>query len=142
MYRNSSLYPHNPSKGVDMRLKVERLFNIQNTIGRIMNMELPAKLSYRFSKIFKKIIFELKVVEEERKKLILKFGAKDDKGNTKVEANNLEAFNQEFAQILSEETDLEIVKIPWELIKGLNITPKELMDLEEIITEPTEEDLK
>ena len=122
-----------------MIITLEKLFTMQQSLSRIMNIPLEAKLSYRLSKILKKIIAELNDLESERQKLVSKFGEKDEKGNVKVKGENLTKFSDVWKSLLSEEVELDIPKVPFEMIEKIQISSKELLDLEDLIESPKEE---
>lgn len=120
-----------------MKIKLEKLFNMQTSLNRITNLELEPKISYRLSKILKKVIAELKDLEEQRQKLLTKYAVEtfDDKGEKtgkKVPDDKLEVFTAEWMVLLQEEVELEgVAKVAWS--DSVKLTAKEVMDLEDIL---------
>lgn len=117
-----------------MKLSNERLVNSVGVLSKLTNLELPIKLSYAFSKNITKIDAELKAYNAEKRKLLNKYGEKDNEGtlkqNEKGEVNilDIENFNKEIAELLQCESEIDIHLIDLESINTeIKITPGELM---------------
>ncbi|MDU7213021.1 hypothetical protein [Clostridium sp.] len=117
-----------------MKLSNERLVNSVGVLSKLTNLELPIKLSYAFSKNITKIDTELKVYNVEKRKLLNKYGEKDNEGNLKqnekgeVTILDIENFNKEIAELLQCESEIDIHLIDLEKVDAkINITPGELM---------------
>lgn len=117
-----------------MKIKLAELQQVQQIFNKILNTPLDFKLSYRLGKITKKLVDEFKVIEDERMKLITKFGIKDEKkGSTSVPEDKLEEFLKEFNAILDTEIDLEVALIPVDLIEGIKLSANEVSALEKFV---------
>jgi hypothetical protein len=84
------------------------LFEIYSSVGvlnKLVDLPLPAKSSYKFVKIMRKFNDELKIMEEERQKMINKYGKEKD-GTVTVEDENKDSFLKEFGELL--ETQIEV----------------------------------
>ena len=114
-------------------MKLLTLFNMQTSLNRVVALELEPKTSYRVSKILRKVIAELKTVEDERQKLIKKYAVADDKGIKKVPDDKMEEFNKDWASLLEMEVKMDIELIPLDMLEGVKLSAKEMMDLDEII---------
>jgi len=117
-----------------LKLSNERLVNSVGVLSKLTNLELPIKLSYAFSKNITKIDTELKVYNVEKRKLLNKYGEKDNEGNLKqnekgeVTILDIENFNKEIAELLQCESEIDIHLIDLEKVDAkINITPGELM---------------
>lgn len=117
-----------------MKLSNERLVNSVGVLSKLTNLELPIKLSYAFSKNITKIDAELKAYNVEKRKLLNKYGEKDNEGNLKqnekgeVNILDIENFNKEIAELLQCESEIDIHLIDLESINtDIKITPGELM---------------
>ena len=120
------------TKGGSVKLKLETIWTMQQSLNRVAGMQLETKISYRIAKIVKKMTAELKTVEEQRLKLIDKYAVADEKGAKQVPPDKIEEFGKEWTTLLQEEVELEgIVKV--KLPNDVKLTPKEVMDLEEIL---------
>ncbi|MDU1309877.1 MAG: hypothetical protein SO297_02150 [Clostridium paraputrificum] len=117
-----------------MKLSNERLVNSVGVLSKLTNLELPIKLSYAFSKNITKIDAELKAYNVEKRKLLNKYGEKDNEGNLKqnekgeVNILDIENFNKEIAELLQCESEIDIHLIDLDKVDvKINITPGELM---------------
>jgi hypothetical protein len=107
-----------------MKVKLLRLRNSVEVMDEVSKKDIPATTSWKIARIFMKINEELEILEQERKKLILRY---DPSGEVPEEKR--EEFYEEFLKLLDEEVDLGFEPIPvGELGKGL-IKPAELMAL-------------
>ena len=117
-----------------MKIRNERLVNSVGVLSKLTNLELPIKLSYAFSKNITKIDAELKAYNVEKRKLLNKYGEKDNEGNLKqnekgeVNILDIENFNKEISELLKCESEVDIHLIDLESINtDIKITPGELM---------------
>ena len=117
-----------------MKISNERLVNSVGVLSKLTNLELPIKLSYAFSKNITKIDAELKAYNVEKRKLLNKYGEKDNEGNLKqnekgeVNILDIENFNKEISELLKCESEVDIHLIDLESINtDIKITPGELM---------------
>lgn len=85
------------------------LFEIYSSVGvlnKLVDLPLPAKSSYKFVKIMRKFNDELKILEDERQKMINKYG-KEREGTVIVEEHNRELFLKEFGDLLETQLDVD-----------------------------------
>ncbi|MCK9358194.1 MAG: hypothetical protein M0R22_13795 [Dehalococcoidia bacterium] len=117
-------------------MKVSALDIITATqgLGELMGMTLPIALSFKLARLAKAIGAEAKVIYEERDKLIVKYGEKDDKGQTKVKPENLDAFNADAAVLYSQEVTLDLD--PVELPATIELKPGTLVAAFPFVTFP------
>ncbi|WP_143314983.1 hypothetical protein [Clostridium sp. HBUAS56017] len=123
-----------------MKIKNEVLVNSVQVLRKLNNAELPVRVSFKVAKNIKEIEKELKIYEEEKSKLIDKYGEKDKEGKIKTSENgtvnifDVENWNRDIKELLSIEIDLNIEKIDIsELSSDLKITPGELGLIEYLI---------
>ena len=117
-----------------MKIKNEVLVNSVQVLRKLNNAELPVRVSYKLAKNIKSIDKELKIYEEEKQKLINKYGEKDEEGKSKVNENGMinildtENWNKDIKELLEIEVEINVEKINIdELAKSdLKITPSEL----------------
>ena len=119
-----------------MKLKLGEITMMQQGLMVLVNQELPIKLSYKLSKILKKIDMEVQEIENTRVELVKKYGTSDEaSGNIKVEeGENQEKFMSEYADLLNVETDINIDPISIdELPDSIKITPQQLAYIDKFI---------
>jgi hypothetical protein len=117
-----------------MKIKNEVLVNSVQVLRKLNNAELPVKVSYKLAKNIKSIEKELNIYEEEKQKLINKYGEKDEEGKLKtkedgsINITDTENWNKDIKELLDIEAEINIEKINIdELAKSdLKLTPSEL----------------
>ena len=117
-----------------MKIKNEVLVNSVQVLRKLNNAELPVRVSYKLAKNIKSIDKELKIYEEEKQKLINKYGEKDEEGKLKtkedgsINITDTENWNKDIKELLDIEAEINIEKINIdELAKSdLKLTPAEL----------------
>jgi len=105
---------------VQMKLKLAQLIAMRGSLVKLIEKDLPVKQSYNLAKFIKKANEELEQFEQQRIKLVNRYGEKDEAGNIAVK----EEFQQQFMNELNELTEIE-VDFP-------NFKPLKLADLRNI----------
>ena len=126
-----------------MKITNQVLLNSIPTLQKLSKEQLPIKVSYTISKNIKAIEEELKIYEEERRKLIKKYAELDKEGKPKVNDNgnyvikqeNQLDFNKEVLELMSIETDINISKINLNVLEGLKVSPLEISSVNFMIEE-------
>ena len=97
------------------------LFEIYSSVGvlnKLVDLSLPAKSSYKFVKIMKKFNDELKILEDERQKLINKYG------------QNKEAFLKEFGELLETQIDVDWDPISIDALGSVELSVAEITKIQ------------
>ena len=97
-----------------MKVTLEEILGANQSIQKIASKELPAKLSYRLSRLDAKLSGFVKSFDKTRNELVKKYGTEDkEKKTTTVNAENMPKFQEELLEILStpEEVDFDPIKI-------------------------------
>ena len=114
-----------------MKLSIAQIKNAEPVVAKLLNVELPIKVSYRFTRIAKAFADELKYYEESRMKLFDKYGEDQEDGNRKIKSENEKQFFADLSSLLNEEVDFKFDhKINIDLLDGVKLTPIELSSLE------------
>lgn len=121
-----------------MKIKVGDFRNAFGSLQKLLTIDLEFKLAYRLRKIAKKIIGEMQDLEEIRIELVKKYSVKDDKGNYNVPPERMEEFNKKYALMLNEEINIEIQRIPYELLEksGVKFSAIDIKNIEPFMEEP------
>lgn len=127
-----------------MKITNRELQSKVQVLNMLSNKQLPVKVSYAIAKNINTIDKELKIVEEEKMKLIREYALKDEHGNAKIE-NNVYIFpegkedecNKKYNELLDIEVELEIrdVNVNELLNSNIDFTPGELIELDFMLTE-------
>lgn len=122
---------------MNMKVKAREIWNVRTIFFKIMNTPQEAKLAYRIAKIMRKLDAELKTLDEQRNNLIKKYGEQKNRQMI-VPEPKMPEFLAEFEKVLSDETEFDIQKIPVNLIDNIQITPADLLAIENYIEDPVQ----
>jgi hypothetical protein len=108
------------------------LFEIYSSVGvlnKLVDLALPAKSSYKFVKIMKKFNDELKMLEDERQKLINKYGEEKD-GVVSVLEKHKEDFLKEFSELLETQIDVDWDPISIDSLGNVELSVSEITKIQ------------
>lgn len=122
-------------------VKISSLLNSTETLQKLANMKLKAKLSWQVSRLLKEAEREIQEFNEARLALINKYGEKDENGelvtdeksNCKIDNEFVKEFSNELEELVSAEVELNASKIDINKLEELDFTPSEMIDLEPFI---------
>lgn len=92
-----------------MKVKLVDVYNSVPVMNKILETPLPASVSFQLSKLLKTLNEEMKAIEEQRIKLVEKYGVKTENNEMTVSEEKKQEFLKEFGELLSTE-----VEITWE----------------------------
>ena len=115
-----------------IKTKLANLVNCVEPLGKLMQMQMPAATAFRCAKLLKVVEGELQIYDEQRKKLVEKYG-EDDKVDP--ESKNWDKFVEEMNSILAEDVSLNATKIKEENLSKIEISPADIMNLSWMIKE-------
>ena len=95
-----------------MKVRLIDVYSSVSVLNKLIEEPLPTKLSFKLMKLLNALNAEVKLVEDQRLKLIKQYSVD---GNT-VSEENKEAFVKEFSEFLNEEIDMQ-----WEQIEVDNL---------------------
>jgi len=95
-----------------MKVSLGEIFMSTSAMNKLIDAPLPAKLSFRLIRAMKEMNDCLKGLEDERAKLIKKYGQDSGDGNITVSEENKNKFLEDFYSLLEEN-----VEIVWEPIE-------------------------
>lgn len=112
------------------KLTNERIVNSINILGELNNARLPIKVAYAITKNINKIDSELKAYNEEKAKLIDKYGEKDKEGKLKADEygnvtlnkERIKDWNRDIKELLSIENEIEIHMIQLDDLLNIDYT--------------------
>ena len=116
-----------------MQLTLQQAQVISNS--PIFGKELPVQVAYKFSKLGKALMEELKLVEDQRMKMIQKYDGvlSEDKTQFSFTPENGEAFQKEMMELLTLPIEVPFQPLPVEKLGNVSLTPNELLALEPIL---------
>jgi len=114
-----------------MKLSLAQIKNAEPVVAKLLNVELPIKVSYRFTRIAKAFAEEIKYFEDSRMKLFDKYGVDQEDGTRKIKDEYQQQFFADLTSLLNEEVDFKFDhKIDINLLEDVKLTPIELSSLE------------
>jgi predicted Abi (CAAX) family protease len=118
-----------------MTLTLLQIKNAEAVLNKLLTSPLPVKVSYRLSKIIKKLNEELTQFESSRQKLFEIYGVPNGQGEIVVDEQNRTQFMKELNQLLAESVQLDDIKIPLDDIEDIKFSAVEIAQLEPWIQE-------
>lgn len=116
-----------------MKVTLGELKIAEQALNKIMGASLPIKIAYYLSKTITIIGEELTHLETARRKLIEKYGEKDEKENLRVTDKNFEKFKEEYQQLFKEEVEINIKTIKLSELADVKLTPAEVLALGKLL---------
>ena len=109
-------------------------------INKLLDAPLKARTAFRLGKLSKELSPHFETYEKVRQELLEKFGTKvesdDDSGNVQYQFNGTaDKFQTELMMMLEEKVDVKVRKIKISELNGANLTARDMMALEWLITE-------
>ena len=102
----------------------------KDSLVKLLQADLPVKKAYKLGKIVKKVEEELKHFEEQRQSLLKKYGEPIE--NNQVKINDVERWNEDFKELISEKVELEIVKFTLDELEKAKLSAVDLNNLNKL----------
>ena len=104
-------------------------------LSKLVQEKMDFKLSYRLSKIAKKVLKICQGIERDRLAWVNEMGEKQEDGSVKV-VKNLSAFQALYDGLMGEEVELEFEQIPRGMFDtcSCKLSPMEAMGIEDFLT--------
>ena len=121
-----------------IKIKLNDVVNATETFTKIMQQSFKGSLAFKIARLARELDTEMKTFNEERQKIIQKYGNKDENGelivdengNVKFDNANIEEINQDFSSLLETELEINADKLPMDSIDEFEITPQEMLQIE------------
>lgn len=96
-----------------LEFTIKELLEMDVALGKLIaTAGIPAKISYRFGKLAKKVADELHTFSEARMKLVKQYGVEnEDKKSWKVLPENEEAYKKEIDNLLEEKFSVDFLPV-------------------------------
>ena len=123
-------------------MKLGNIETLYNTLSSLKEKEMPIRLSYKFTLLLDKIDCDYNFFISEMRKIINKYGLKDDKGelvqengNIKINPDSLSLAEKALQDLHETEIKLPDVTLTLDELETLNIKPADLRALLPFIKE-------
>lgn len=123
-------------------MKLGTIESLYNTLSSLKEKEMPIRLSYKFTLILDKIDCEYNFFISEMRKIINKYGLKDEQGelvqengNIKINPDSINLAEKALQELHETEITLPDVNFTLDELETLNIKPTDLRALLPFIKE-------
>lgn len=114
-------------------MKLIEIIESKDSLKKLYETQgLPFRVALSLAKNINKVDEVLEVYEQKRRELVLKYAKKDENGNP-IENNgnykidDIPSFNKAYSELVSEEAELDIVKIKAEDLESVStLTPLDI----------------
>lgn len=120
-----------------MEIKLKKIVTANGALNKLMSKEVPIKVGFQLSKIAKKLNEELSIYNDNRVKLIKKYGEEDKKknGNYNIKKENIETFQKELTELMEVKVKVDIDKIKIKEIENVKLSGGDLLALDFLLEE-------
>ena len=124
-----------------INLKMNDLLNATETLQKLSQKELKAKLALQISRILKEGEREIQNFNEVRTNLINKYGEKDSEGqlvtdendNCKIPNDQVDNFSKELNELVNMDIEINANKVKLDDLENIDFTPADMFALEPFI---------
>ena len=123
----------------EVRVRLSNLTSVSERNRKpVSEKRIPVKLSISIGKNIINLESELKLLENERKKLVETYAKKDENGKAVIENNeykmdDMDSFKEEFEELLKEEIDVDIRTVPMSIIENYDDSKYDVLTPEDIV---------
>ena len=126
-----------------IKVNLNDILDASETFNTIMQQSFKGSLAFKIARLARELDKEMKTFNDERQKIIQKYGEKDENGelkadengNVKFEIDKLDEINEEFNALLNNQLEINAELLPMDKIDDFDITPQEMLNLEKFFTE-------
>ena len=121
-----------------IKISLSELITLVPLLKELINSSFDSSLSFKIGRLIRELDKELELFDISRKKIIDKYGLRNEQGNFVVENNQVkiidpENCNNELQNLLNTVIEIYSEKIPISCFKNIKITPAQAMILDLII---------
>lgn len=94
-------------------MKIKNIVNALPSLQKLAAVELPCRVLYKINKLMDSLESELKFYNKQRDQIFQKYNVQMENGQLKLQANDIEAFEREFNELLNLEVeDIKSIDVP------------------------------
>lgn len=117
-----------------MKISLAEIKSLEKSLSKIFDKDLNIKIAYRLGILLKKITEELRTLEENRIRLIKKYGTKDEKTQQiQVPPDKNADFYKDFNELLTFEIDIDFEPISLNAFGDITLSAIDAMRLDGIV---------
>lgn len=122
---------------------IESLLTIKPVLQKLANTSMPAREAFGILKMLKLVDKEYESIEVVQRKMLDTYGAKnedgtfatDEKGNYIIKKEGIEDYVAEMQAFLGEKVELNCSKIDFSMLEKIDLTPAQMILIEDFIDE-------
>lgn len=118
-----------------MKLKVENVVQSKDPIGRLIKERMSAAIAFRIQRLVRLLEPQLLAYQGVWKMLLQKYGKEVEPGTITVDAENIEAYQMEYAELMGQEFEIEWWPIPISTLDGALLSPEDAYLMSFMFTE-------
>jgi hypothetical protein len=118
-----------------MKVKLFEIYNSIPVMNKILDAQLPVNISFQLTKLLKNLNEEIKVIEEQRVKLVSKHGEQSGDQGVTVPETKKEQFLKEFAELLDTEIEINWTPVSADKFSTLNLSANDLLKVPFLLSE-------
>jgi vacuolar-type H+-ATPase subunit I/STV1 len=119
-----------------VKVKLIDIYNSVPVMNKILETPMSASLAFQLNKLLKVLNDEMKSIEEERVKLVEKYGSKDDNSDAVVVSDeNKNKFMSEFSELLGTDVTISWEPLSISKVDGLQLTVNEMSRIQFLFKE-------
>lgn len=116
-----------------MKFTIGEIYGLTRSLQKIVNKELPVKISFRLCRFLRETTKEMEQLEKSRVKLVEKYAAPKKEGEEiQVSDENKSKFQEEFSDLLKEEVEIEFEPISIEDLGDISLSTNDLIPMQKI----------
>lgn len=115
-----------------MKVKLIDIYSSVGSLNKLIDEPLPAKISFKLMKLLNQLNQEVKLIEDQRTKLIKKFAGEE---GTTVKDENKEQFIKELTEILEEFVDISWEPVSIDALGDIKMSVAELSKVQYLFVE-------
>jgi len=127
---------------MSIKLKVKDVFDMDSVLTKLVERDLPIKISFKLGKFVKALLDQARGIEESRVALMKKYTKQDDNGKFIIDPDKAEDFRKEFDELLKEDITLLLDPLPYSIlteIDYLSISTRDMMVLSPLFEDEPKE---
>ena len=127
-----------------MKITLAEVKSLETSLSKIFDKDIHIKIAYRLSSLLKVLSDEINSLEENRVKLVKKYGEEDkESGQLAVPTEKAEEFYKEFNELLQLEIDIDFEPIPLGAFGDISLSAADVVRLDgKIIVDNSPQDIK
>lgn len=118
-----------------MKVKLFEIYSSVPVMNKILEATLPATVSFQLTKLLKTLNEEIKIIEEQRVKLVTKYGENGENEAVTVSDSKKEEFLKEFSELLESEIELNWQPLSISNFDGLNLSVNDMLKVQFLFTD-------